>query len=200
MSKSIAVLHMPFSMGMGRAAQHYINIFTSLGYDVFPMNWYDFINHKRSTIESADALFSFVVPQQHLLPMLNNILKNYVKTYGMTVWETEEPPLGFQLYTTMFTTMFAPSKFTIGKFSMPMHFLPHHASTSTYKLSNVNAGLKRILTVPGYKFYSISDFTDSRKNVTKMIDGFFGMQVYRRVSRIEAQSSVGYNGLPSSHY
>ena len=174
MTKSLAFLHMPFSMGMGRAALHYMDIFKSMGYNVLPMNWYDFLHHTRSTIEQADVLFSFVVPQQRLLTVLNNIVGKYKKKYGMTVWETEEPPMCFQLYVKMFDTMFAPSNFTISKFTSPIYFLPHHVFTSSYQLSKVNMGVKRLLTVPGYKFYSISDFTDSRKNMKQMIDGFLG--------------------------
>ena len=172
MTKTIAVLHMPLTMGMGRAALHYIDIFESMGYEVLPMNWYDFIHHKRSNIEPADAIFSFVVPQQSLLTVIHNIVQNYKKRYGMTVWETEEPPLCFQHYVMMFDVMFAPSKFTISKFKSPMHLLPHHASTTPYDIADVSHALKHLLSPPGYKFYSISDFNDSRKNVKQLVQGF----------------------------
>ena len=172
MTKTLALLHMPFTMGMGRAALQYKLIFEQMGYIVIPMNWYDFMHRKRSSVDDADILFSFIVPQQSLMHLLNDIVTNYPKTYGMTVWETENPPTCFQMYATMFDTMFAPSKFTIGKFTSPLYFLPHHVSSSSYELSDVNVGIKHIIAVSGYKFYSISDFTDSRKNLNQMIQGF----------------------------
>ena len=170
--KTITVLHMPFSMGMGRAAVQYIEIFKKMGYQVSTMNWYDFMQNNRKHMEPADILFAFVVPQNSLLPMLQNIIKHYTFTCGMTAWETEDPPECFKQYTKMFDVMTAPSQFTIDKFDPTITFVPHHVSTSSYQLSDINTGLKQLLASPGYKFYSISDFTDSRKNVAQLVRGF----------------------------
>ena len=172
--KSLALLHMPFSMGMGRAALHYKTIFKQLGYEVTCMNWYDFMHGKRNDVVTADILFAFVVPQDGLMSLLKQIIGRYETTYGMTVWETEDPPACFKEYVTMFDHMFAPSMFTISKFETPMEFLPHCCTTRPYTLKDVNTGLKRLLVTPGYKFYSISDFKDSRKNMKQLVQGFFG--------------------------
>ena len=172
MKKTIALLRMPRVMGMGRAAIEYEHIFKKMGYDVKCMEWYDFMSGRRKQIEPADILFSFVVPQYSLMKLLTTIVSQYDRTYGMTVWETEEVPVYFRTYANMFNVMFAPSMFTANMFSPALTFLPHHVSSTSYALKEVNVGVKHILATPGYKFYSISDFTDSRKNITQLVKGF----------------------------
>ena len=170
--KTIALLHMPFSMGMGRAAQGYKKIFENMKYQVKTMNWFDFITEKRSYIEKSDILFSFVVPQPHLMKLLKQIVSNYNVSYGMVVWETDQPPPCFNEYVSLFNHTFAPSQFTAKMFDTYLTFLPHHVHSNNYILADVNSGLKQMLVTPGFKFYSISDFADSRKNVETMVDGF----------------------------
>ena len=170
--KSIALLRMPMVMGMGRAAFEYEKIFKKMGYEVKCMEWYDFMTGRRKKIEPADVLFSFVVPQPSLLNLITNIVNQYKKTYGMTVWETEEVPFYFKSYAQLFDVMFAPSHFTANMFTPALTFLPHHVSSTSYALKEVNTGVTHILATPGYKFYSISDFADSRKNVTQLVKGF----------------------------
>ena len=172
MKKTIALLRMPIVMGMGRAAIEYEKIFKKMGYNVKCMEWYEFMSGRRKQIEPADILFSFVVPQISLIKLLTSIVSQYDRTYGMTVWETAEVPVYFKTYAQLFNVMFAPSMFTATMFNPVLTVLPHHVSSTSYALKEVNTGIKHILATPGYKFYSISDFVDSRKNITQLVKGF----------------------------
>ena len=169
--KTLTLLHMPPTMGMGRAAMEYKEIFESIGYNVTCMNWFEVLNGSIN-LHYADILVAYVVPQPHLMMALKHIVKNYTRTYGMTLWETDQPPDCFIEYTKLFDCMFAGSMYTAKMFDPPLNFLPHHVKKSAYRIQSVTEGIKRVLTTPGYKFYSISDFCDSRKNYKQLVQGF----------------------------
>ena len=162
---------MPHTMGMGRAAMEYKKILENMGYNVQCMNWFNVLGGSLKLVQ-ADILVAYVVPQPHLMNILRQIVKNYTKTYGITLWETNEPPECFVEYTKLFDCMFAGSMYTAKMFNPPLIFLPHHVKRNTYRIQSVTSGLKRALTTPGYKFYSISDFCDSRKNYKQLVKGF----------------------------
>ena len=163
------IVHMPFTMGMGRAAREYGNLLTSK--DVSYINWYDILQNK-CHVEPNDVLFMFVVPQPRFMEAIRQLVKLHKKSYGMTVWETDQPPECFKEYATLFDQMFAPSMFSARMFDPVLTFLPHHVRKPGYDFTKVNTGLVRILATPGYKFYSISDFTDRRKNISQLVKGF----------------------------
>ena len=169
--RTLTLLHMPPTMGMGRAAMEYKEIFESIGYNVKCMNWFNMLQGSMK-LEKADILVVYVVPQPHLMPVLKHLVPIYKKTYGITLWETNEPPECFVEYAKLFDCMFAGSMYSAKMFDPPLVFLPHHARKKSYRIQNVNHGLKRVLTTPGYKFYSISDFCDSRKNYKQLVKGF----------------------------
>ena len=170
--KTLTLLHMPFTMGMGRAAHEYKKIFETMGYTVTCMNWFDVISGRNTTMNRTDIFVAFVVPQPHLMKILKHIVSLYNRTYGIIVWETDQPPPCFVEYTGLFDHMFAPSMFTSKMFNPALTFLPHHVRRKSYTLKDVTPDLKKLLVTPGYKFYSISDFTDSRKNYDQLVQGF----------------------------
>ena len=187
--------------GLGQTSLKYINLITSLGHEVickeFVEYFYDnnngnpVVKHKIEFFD-ADVLFVNIAPMHDILHHMKDLTEYYQNNMAMMVWETEEVPQIMIRWSNLFKRILTPSLYCLNIFKKVIKtdvtFVPHHVPIVKWHIQQIRPRLKTIMNSKKYKFYTIGNMADKRKNLDFLIKGFLECNFDNAILFIKVQS------------
>ena len=186
--------------GLGQTSIKYMEIMRALGHEVICREFVEYfyeVGEKtqvkdRIEFPEADLLFVNLAPMHDVLYHINLLTQHYKKNMCMMVWETEEVPDIMIRWAQHFQNVLSPSMYCVKLFknvlNRNVHFVPHYVPNIKWDISNIRPKLKTIMKSKKYKFYTIGNMADKRKNLDFLIKGFLECNFKNAMLFIKVQS------------
>ena len=187
--------------GLGQTSLKYIELIRSLGHEVVCREFVDYFYDNRNghpivkqKIEyyDADILFVNIAPMHDVLHHISDLTSYYKKNMAMMVWETEEIPQIMIKWAKLFSKILTPSIYCLNLFKKVIDteyvFLPHHVPNITWNIDQIRPRLKKLMNNKKYKFYTIGNMADKRKNLDFLVKGFLQCNFDNAMLFIKVQS------------
>lgn len=187
--------------GLGQTTLKYIDLITQLGHEVicreFVEYFYDMkdgnpVVKQKIDFYEADILFVNIAPMHDVLHHIKDLTQYYKKNMAMMVWETEEVPQIMIRWANLFNHILTPSLYCLNIFNKVIDnqftFVPHHVPNIKWDISQIRPRLKTLMNNKKYKFYTIGNMADKRKNLDFLIKGFLECNFDNAMLFIKVQS------------
>jgi glycosyltransferase involved in cell wall biosynthesis len=202
MTKFLIVGGSPLS-GIGQVCMKYAEMLKRVhGYH----SEYKFFREAPTTFDDWDRVLMFVIPETHNFAYLDSVA-SFDKVELMTVCETEPVHADYGKLLRYKKNIWTPSEyarkvlanqFPSGKFDVLRHwtYRPHIDE------SNIDPGFKKMFSTNTYKFYTIGNMLDGRKNFRALLESWMQSKMYQHncelVIKSTAQRSFSLE-LPGVH-
>tara|TARA_B100000073_G_scaffold139360_2_gene114613 strand:+ start:10335 stop:11357 length:1023 start_codon:yes stop_codon:yes gene_type:complete len=186
--------------GLGQTSIKYVELMKSLGHEVICKEFVDYFydvgekTRVKNKIElpDADILFVNIAPMHDVLFHINTLTQKYQNNMCMMVWETEEVPEIMIRWANYFKTVLTPSMYCLKIFKRAINknilFVPHYVPRLRWEPSQIRPKLKTLMNNKKYKFYTIGNMADKRKNLDFLIKGFLECNFKNAMLFIKVQS------------
>ena len=190
MKKFLVVGGSPLS-GIGQVCMKYVQMLKQIrGYH----SEYKFFREAPSTFDEWDRVLVFAIPEAHNFAYLDSI-PSFEKVEIMTVCETEPVHADYGKLLRYKTNIWTPSEFARdilakqfprGKFEV----LRHWTARTHLDESKIHDSFKKVFASKTYKFYTIGNMLDERKNFRALLEAWMQSKMYEHGCELIIKSTA----------